>query len=250
MIEWIALHQATIMGIILMGVLGPAVGNYACSVVYRLPLGRTPFERHPYCGHCNADLQPRDLFPILSWLSTRGACRYCAGPIPSIYTAIELACLAVFVGYFLTFGVGEAFLLLASFAVFTIILAAIQWQQGWVSASIYGYAFTSVALLRTWADGTIYGWVQSAFITLVLCLLWQRIVTAIARTQFAPFDTPWIWWMTLIAALTPLGLLPLLVVPAFLLVVFRLLPTAVRPWVLVPVTALALYWPVALATMP
>ncbi|MFZ8393333.1 prepilin peptidase, partial [Staphylococcus aureus] len=73
-------------------VLGPAVGNYACSVVFRLPRGQTPFERHPFCGHCNADLKPVDLFPILSWLSTRGRCRYCGGEIPALYTVVELIC--------------------------------------------------------------------------------------------------------------------------------------------------------------
>lgn len=247
--EWLAAHQAVVMGVILMAVLGPAVGNYACSVVYRLPLGRTPFERHPYCGHCNADLQPRDLFPILSWLSTRGKCRYCAGPVPLIYTLIELACLAVFVGYFLAFGVGETFLLAATFAVFTIILAAIQWQQGWVSVSIYSYAFLSIALLRTWLDGTIYGWVQSAFVVLVICVAWQRLATALTRNAFLPFNAPWIWWMVLMAAMTPMGLLPLLLIPAVLLAIFRLLSPTLRPWVLGPITALALYWPVALPTI-
>lgn len=63
MLAWIAANHFMLCGIILMLAIGPAVGNYACSVVYRLPRGKTPFERHPYCGHCNADLKPIDLFP-------------------------------------------------------------------------------------------------------------------------------------------------------------------------------------------
>jgi leader peptidase (prepilin peptidase) / N-methyltransferase len=80
MLAFVAAHEFIIIGIIWMLVLGPAVGNYACSVVYRLPRGKTPFERHPYCGHCNADLKPIDLFPIWSWLSTKGKCRFGARP--------------------------------------------------------------------------------------------------------------------------------------------------------------------------
>lgn len=246
MLAWIAAHEALLIGVIWMLVLGPAVGNYACSVVYRLPRGQTPFERHPFCGHCNADLKPIDLFPILSWCRTRGKCRYCRGAIPGIYTLIELACAVVFVGYFLCFGVGEAFLLTTSYAVFVIILAAIQWQQRFIAASIYGYAFFCVALLRTWQDATIFGWVTAAFIMLMLALVWQWVVTALRRTEFQPFNTPWIWWMVLMAALVPLPYWKLLLVPAITLATFRSVLPELRPLALAPITAIALYLPVML----
>ncbi len=208
--------DATIwMGLVWMLILGPAVGNYACSVVYRLPLGKTPFERHPFCGHCNADLKPKDLFPILSWLSTKGKCRYCRGPIPGIYTVIELACLLLFVANFLAFGMGEEFLLLSALGVFAIILAAIQWQQGWLSSSIYGYAFAFAALYSTLLEGSIFGWVQDFVIVMVLGLLAARLVASIRRAPFLPFETPWIWWLGLIAVAMPL---PVAVMPLFVVV--------------------------------
>lgn len=210
---WLAAHQFTVMGILWMLVLGPAVGNYACSVVYRLPRGKTPFERHPYCGHCNADLQPVDLFPIGSWLSTRGKCRYCAGVIPGIYTLIELACGAVFVSYFLHFGISEAFLLYAAYAVFVVILAAIHWQQGWIAATIYSYAFACLALARALAEQTIYPTIQGAFLLLLGALLLFRFF---GNRAVSPFEKPWIWWCVLLGALVPLAQWPLLV-PVFLL---------------------------------
>ncbi|MBN8543149.1 MAG: prepilin peptidase [Alphaproteobacteria bacterium] len=192
-------HQATIIGIIWMMVLGPAVGNYACSVVYRLPLGKTPFERHPYCGHCNADLKPIDLFPIVSFFLTGGKCRYCAGKIPSIYTVIELACLVLFITNFLVFGISETFLLYTIAGVFAIILAAIQYQQGWLSAIIYSYVFMALALERTRVEGTIYSWVEPSFIMLVICLLIEKIRSFMLRRPFKPFEVNWIWWPVLAA---------------------------------------------------
>ena len=193
------MDQSTIMGLIMMLVLGPAVGNYACSVIYRLPRGKTPFDCHPFCGHCNAPLQTIDLYPILSWLMTRGKCRYCKGEIPSIYMAVELACLAIFIGYFLHFGISEAFLLYTIFAVFVVILAAIEWQQGWISSSIYGYAITFLALARTLAEATIYGWIKSGFVMLVIVLAGMRM----AGNKADPFTKPWVWWLVLLGALTP-----------------------------------------------
>jgi prepilin signal peptidase PulO-like enzyme (type II secretory pathway) len=200
--NWVAAHQFMLIGLIWMVVLGPAVGNYACSVVYRLPRGKTPFERHPYCGHCHADLKPIDLFPIFSWFSTGGKCRYCAGPIPSIYTVIELVCGAIFIAYFLQFGISEQFLLYSAYAVFVVILASIQWQQGWLSATIYSYAFVCVAIVRVLAEHTIYGTVQSAFQMLLLMLCLFRF----SKTRHqSPFEKPWIWWFVLMGALVPLA---------------------------------------------
>jgi len=244
--DWIATHQALLIGLVWMVVLGPAVGNYACSVVYRLPRGLTPFQRHPFCGHCDTELAPRDLFPILSWCSTQGKCRYCRGPIPAIYTVIEAACGIVFVGYFLQFGISEGFILTASYGVFVIILAAIQWQQGWVSSSVFVYALTCIALMRTLAEGTIYGWAGSAFCMLVLALVWQRVATWVSKKPFAPLDTPWIWWMVLMAAWLSSAQWTLLIVPAVLLVLFRLASPWARPWIMVPMTAVALCLPVVL----
>lgn len=243
MIDWINAHQFAVMGVIWMLVLGPAVGNYACSVIYRLPRGMTPFDRHPFCGHCGTDLKPRDLFPIFSWLSTRGRCRYCRGAVPGIYTLVEILCGLIFIVYFLRFGVTEYFILAAAYGVFAIILACIQWQQGWVSSSVYAYTLTAVALLRTLEEQSIYGWVSGFVLMLVLALTWQRLVTTLTRRDFRPFDAPWIWWMALLGALTPLPHWKLLLVPLVLLALFRGAVAKVWPWAVWPMLAIALALP-------
>ncbi len=204
-------------------VIGPAVGNYACSVVYRLPRGKTPFERHPYCGHCNADLKPIDLFPIISWCLTRGKCRYCGGKIPSIYTIIEIACGAVFIAYFLKFGISELFLLYTAYATFAIILTAIHWQQGWISATVYSYGFACIALARSLTEHTIYGTVQSSVVMLVLALLVFRAFPK--NRAVSPFEKSWIWWLVLLGALVPLAQWQLL---APVTVIALLVPKEVR----------------------
>ena len=219
--EWLVAHQITVIGIIWMVVLGTAVGNYACSVVYRLPLGKTPFERHPYCGSCNADLKPVDLFPILSWLSTRGKCRYCAAKVPAIYTVIELVCGALFVANFLQFGISESFLLLTSYGVFVVILAAIHWQHGWISQSIFTYAMLCIALTRTLHEGTIYGWVHGGFLMLMLAIALMRL----AGNKTSPFEKSWVWWFVLMGTLVPMTQW-LLVTPIF--VIKLLIPKSSR----------------------
>lgn len=163
-----------ISGLIFMCVLGPAVGNYACSIVYRLPRGQTPFEKKPYCGHCNAMLQPVDLFPLLSFLLTRGKCRYCAGAIPSLYFFIELACLFLFVGNFLLLGMSQNFILLTTIGVFLIILVAIDLSAQFISSFMLTLTLSTTAIYRTSLEPTIYPWFQSGFAWLFFAaMIWQ-----------------------------------------------------------------------------
>lgn len=212
---WLDAHANLLIGLIWMVVLGPAIGNYACSVVYRLPIGKTPFERHPFCGSCNADLKPIDLFPILSFVLTRGKCRYCAAPIPGIYTIIELACLLLFVDNFLMFGMGEEFLLYTAGGVFVIILAAIHYQQGWLSSSMYGYAWACFLLVRTLVDRSIYPGLQGFVLAMVGALVVHYAASRL-RGQAPRVDTPIVWWAALVGLLLPacnreLFLVPLVV---------------------------------------
>lgn len=161
-------------GLIFMCVLGPAVGNYACSIVYRLPRGQTPFEKKPYCGHCNAMLQPIDLFPLLSFILTRGKCRYCKGSIPFIYFFIELACLVLFVVNFLLLGMSQEFILLTALGVFLIIIVAIDVSSGFISSYMMTLALSTAALYRTSLEPTIYPWFQSGFAWLFFAaMMWQ-----------------------------------------------------------------------------
>lgn len=188
-------------GLIFMCVLGPAVGNYACSIVYRLPRGQTPFEKKPYCGHCNAMLQPIDLFPLLSFLLTAGKCRYCKGKIPSIYFFIELACLILFVGNFLLLGMSQDFILLTALGVFLIVIVAIDVNSGFISSYMMTLSLSTAALYRTSLEPTIYPWFQAGFAWLFFAaMIWQIS----RRGKGVLADVPqYVWLSTLFGVCLP-----------------------------------------------
>ncbi len=214
--------QYLLSGIIFMIVLGPAVGNYATSVVYRLPRQQTPFEKHPYCGHCGTMLAPRDLFPLLSYFRLKGRCRYCAQPIRFTYTAIELSCGAIFVTNFLLLGISEDFILLTAIGVFFTILCGLEVDGGRLFPLIISYLFALGALLRTLHDGSIYPFFFSGFIMLFLSVVLWRI-RLLFRPRPAPeraaspgasgvADTPHIpdtvWLASLMGVMLPMTVLP------------------------------------------
>lgn len=170
-----------LIGLIMMFTIGSAIGNYATSVVYRLPLGQTPFEKHPYCGSCHTLLSPRDLVPIWSYLFLKGRCRHCDAAIPPIHTAVELACTALFIGNFLAFGLSETFLLASALGVFWVILAALHHQQGRLYPLILTFCFFLAAMLRLKVDGSIYPMIQSAFVLFFVVAASWRIWLGRAR---------------------------------------------------------------------
>jgi leader peptidase (prepilin peptidase) / N-methyltransferase len=75
--------------------IAPFVGSFLGVIVRRLP-DRLPITwARSRCEWCDAGLTARDLVPLLSWLGTKGRCRFCGHSIGWFYPAIELAAFAV-----------------------------------------------------------------------------------------------------------------------------------------------------------
>jgi prepilin signal peptidase PulO-like enzyme (type II secretory pathway) len=45
-----------------------------------------------FCPECRTTLTTKDLIPVLSWVLSRGRCRYCDTKIPMRYPLFELGC--------------------------------------------------------------------------------------------------------------------------------------------------------------
>lgn len=158
----------TLQGIIISGFMGLAMGNFVTNPIYRLPRQEPLFVKDPYCGDCNNILKPIDLFPVLSWLMTKGKCRYCGALVPGFYTVTEAVIGLLYVLFYLKFGFTEQFLLL-SFGVTTMVmLAAMLYIDNFFSDRTLGTGLALGAIFRTLLDGTVYGAAGGAFAGIVL----------------------------------------------------------------------------------
>jgi leader peptidase (prepilin peptidase)/N-methyltransferase len=86
-----------IYAVVLLGVLGAAIGSFLNVVVYRVPQGLSivhPPSACPACGHA---IRARDNVPVLSWLVLRGKCRDCRAPISARYPLVESGTAVFFV---------------------------------------------------------------------------------------------------------------------------------------------------------
>ncbi len=174
-------------GIIMAIAFGFAVGNYACSLVHRLPRGRLLLDKKPYCGHCGTLLQTRDLFPVVSALLLRHRCRYCGTKYPVSHTWTEVLVGALFVLAFFKYNYSEQFMLVITIGVFLITLAAIEANEGVVMGKVMMCVLVAGMLNRVLIDGTIYGFGAGGFYGLILgAVLFYKGIKPVAHIYKLP----------------------------------------------------------------
>ncbi len=161
-------------GTIIMFMLGIAAGNYATSLVYRLPKGLIIANDPPYC-ECSRRvyLKKRDLFPLFSWLLARGKCRYCDIKIPATYAMIEFLCGFLFVSNWMIYGFGEDLVLVLAINVILITIASIYYLEQRLMPILLVAMCGLGGIYRTLLDGDIFGFVKGGYLGMMIGLaLW------------------------------------------------------------------------------
>ena len=110
--------------------LGISVGSFLNVVADRVPAGESILRPPSHCFGCGHPLEPRDLFPIVSYLLLRGRCRYCGKSFPARSMLVELACGLLFVLAITVFGLTWQTLVTIVFGSFFIILFVTDLEQG------------------------------------------------------------------------------------------------------------------------
>jgi prepilin signal peptidase PulO-like enzyme (type II secretory pathway) len=110
--------------------LGISVGSFLNVVADRVPAGKSILHPPSHCFSCGHALEPRDLFPVVSYLLLRGKCRYCGKPFPARSMLVELAAGLLFALAFFTFGVTWQLAAALIFVSFYIILFITDLEQG------------------------------------------------------------------------------------------------------------------------
>ncbi len=216
-IEWV------LNGVIMSIVFGFAAGNYACSLVFRLPRGRLILDNKPYCGTCSAPLQVKDLFPVVSALLLKHKCRYCHTPFPVSHTWTEILVGLLFVLTFFKYNFGEQYLLVALIGIFLITQSAIEANEKMVMRSLMICTAVCGIIFRTFQDHSIFDAFYGALAALVVsCFVWRRHIKQVGHI-YVPSDL--VMMITVGGACVGVNALPAF---AVLLGVFYLTDFAVR----------------------
>ncbi|HYH75161.1 MAG TPA: prepilin peptidase [Candidatus Saccharimonadales bacterium] len=172
--------------------LGLILGSFVNAFVWRLHEGRDWVRERSECTHCHHTLAPKDLIPVLSWLSLRGKCRYCHAKIHD-NPLTEIAVPALFVISYLAWplaltGAGLfQFVLWCIFIVGFVALAAYDFRwfllPNKIVFPLIGLAIVQVAVVAVWT----MNWK-----VLVAALLGTLVVAGIFYLLFQVSHGTWI----------------------------------------------------------
>lgn len=87
----------TVVGLVLVGLLGLVVGSFLNVVAHRLPRGESVVSPGSRCPSCGAPIRPWHNIPVLGWLVLRGRCASCDARISPRYPLVEAGTGLVFV---------------------------------------------------------------------------------------------------------------------------------------------------------
>ena len=104
-------------------VLGLCMGSFLNCLAWRMTHGESILHGRSHCTSCGHELAARDLIPVVSWLLSRGKCRYCGERVSWRYPAVELMCAVVYVSILLTYGLTVQTIELIAFASVLIVLS-------------------------------------------------------------------------------------------------------------------------------
>ena len=114
-------------------ILGLLIGSFLNVLIYRLPLmlQKEPFNLSvpgSHCPHCQHPLQARDLWPVLSFIFSKGRCRHCGHAVTWRYPAVEVLTATLFAACVLKWGATWQGLAACFFSACVLALAWIDWD--------------------------------------------------------------------------------------------------------------------------
>jgi leader peptidase (prepilin peptidase)/N-methyltransferase len=116
-------------GLVLVAVLGLAVGSFLNVCIHRLPRGNSIVSPGSNCPNCGYVLRWYDNIPVLSYAMLRGRCRGCNAPISIRYPIVEIITMVVFAAHYLVFGPDILLVPRLLFATALIVLFAIDLEH-------------------------------------------------------------------------------------------------------------------------
>jgi leader peptidase (prepilin peptidase)/N-methyltransferase len=142
---------------------GLTFGSFITLASYRLPLGEDIVVKPSRCPACEHTLGFKDLWPVLSWLCSRGKCRYCKVRVSARYPLTELATAGVFLLIYAQYGVTLQGVLLALLAVGLMVMIVADLEHYIIPDEVH-YALLPLGLGYQYVTGHEWGDMAGGFV--------------------------------------------------------------------------------------
>lgn len=88
----------------IVAVFGLCMGSFVNCMAWRVTHGESVMHGRSHCTTCGHELGILDLIPVLSWVFSRGRCRYCGEHVSGRYPITEIVSGVAYVSVFLVYG--------------------------------------------------------------------------------------------------------------------------------------------------
>ena len=172
----------TVYCCVLAAVLGLCMGSFLNCLAWRIVHGESALKGRSHCDVCGHVRGPRDLVPVVSYLASKGKCRYCGARLSARHLLAELATGITYVLVLLKYDISLQALQWVLYGS-VLLLCAFADLEGYIipdGALILG-ALVRVAYLavtrapgRAWADALLGGFAIGGGLLLVV-LAYEKI---------------------------------------------------------------------------
>lgn len=107
-----SVEQIQLVYLFMMFIIGTLFGSFFSLATYRIPRKQDVWIKRSYCPKCKHNLEFFDCFPIFSYISTVGRCKYCHCYISYRYPILEIVNGFVFLFAYMFLGFSIQFFIL------------------------------------------------------------------------------------------------------------------------------------------
>ncbi|MTI65408.1 MAG: prepilin peptidase [Firmicutes bacterium] len=119
-----------------------SIGSFLNVCIHRIPRNESIVYPPSHCPKCDTKLKFIDLIPIISYLSTKGKCRYCGESISPQYPIIELLTAIISILIYLKYGLSILFVKYVVLSMILIVVSVIDYKYQIIPNKIIIFGFT------------------------------------------------------------------------------------------------------------
>jgi len=209
---------------LLLAMLGLLIGSFLNICICRLPQNQSIATPASHCMSCNTPLKPWDLIPVLSYLLSRGHCRYCHTTVSPRYVFVELLTAILFVWCFLLFGLTSLLFKSLILTSFLLVVTFIDYDHQLILDKVLLWFSIPGVAINLWMKSVgIWDMLIASLLgggLLLLIAVASRGGMGVGDIKFAAALGLWLGWKCLLLAL----LLSFILggISGFLLLIFKL----------------------------
>ncbi len=140
-----------------MFIFGACFGSFYNVVGYRLPRNMSIVFPNSHCTTCNHQLSIKDLFPIVSYISLKGKCRYCGAKVGIFYPLFEMFTGILFTICYLKYGFTYDLLIALIFVSLSLIIIISDYQTMIIPDEVLIVSGIMLTIIRIMQFGFING---------------------------------------------------------------------------------------------